>query len=175
MPYIGERELVEPSSSRKTGHQVRDGLVFLQSKLWLIIVPVWKNCKDGNREESEEKKAQRQPQSGIQLKGRPQDLMLLLRLWKFTKRDLSWLPPERPNTQQKSQMQIFAFSQWTKAADPYVWIRGKLEEVEEEGDPARWPVVSINLFLGDLSNTGTPNKQYIPADMRPPEDCWVWV
>jgi hypothetical protein len=26
MPYIGERKLVEPTSSRKTGHQVRDGL-----------------------------------------------------------------------------------------------------------------------------------------------------
>ena len=28
MPYIGERELVEPTSSKKTGHQVRDGVVF---------------------------------------------------------------------------------------------------------------------------------------------------
>jgi hypothetical protein len=26
MPYTGERELVEPTSSRKTGHQVRNGL-----------------------------------------------------------------------------------------------------------------------------------------------------
>jgi hypothetical protein len=26
IPYTGERELVEPTSSRKTGHQVRDGL-----------------------------------------------------------------------------------------------------------------------------------------------------
>jgi hypothetical protein len=25
-PYIGERELVEPTSSRKTGYQVRNGL-----------------------------------------------------------------------------------------------------------------------------------------------------
>ena len=25
MPYSGERELIEPTSSRKTGHQVRDG------------------------------------------------------------------------------------------------------------------------------------------------------
>jgi len=26
MPYSGERELVESTSSRKTGHQVRDGV-----------------------------------------------------------------------------------------------------------------------------------------------------
>jgi hypothetical protein len=40
MLYIGERELVEPTSSRKTGHQVRDGVANPQSKLSLIIVPV---------------------------------------------------------------------------------------------------------------------------------------
>jgi hypothetical protein len=33
MPYNGERELVEPTSSRKTRHQVRDGVVIPQSKL----------------------------------------------------------------------------------------------------------------------------------------------
>ena len=27
MSYRGERKLVEPTSSRKTGHQVRDGVV----------------------------------------------------------------------------------------------------------------------------------------------------
>jgi hypothetical protein len=29
MPFIGERELVEPTSSRKTGHQMRDGVAIL--------------------------------------------------------------------------------------------------------------------------------------------------
>jgi hypothetical protein len=33
MPYSEERELIEPTSSRKTGHQVRDGVVISQSKL----------------------------------------------------------------------------------------------------------------------------------------------
>jgi hypothetical protein len=33
MPYSGERELIEPTSSRKTGHQVRNGLAIPQSKL----------------------------------------------------------------------------------------------------------------------------------------------
>jgi hypothetical protein len=52
-----------------------------QSQLWPIIVPVWKNYRDGNGEELEEKKVQPQVQSGIQLKGRSQGLTLLLRLW----------------------------------------------------------------------------------------------
>ena len=33
MPYSGERKLVEPTSSRKTGHQVRDGVAIPQSDL----------------------------------------------------------------------------------------------------------------------------------------------
>jgi hypothetical protein len=33
MPFIGERELVEPTSSRKTGHQVRNGVAIPQSHL----------------------------------------------------------------------------------------------------------------------------------------------
>ena len=33
MPNIGERELIEPTSSRKSGLQVRDGVAIPQSKL----------------------------------------------------------------------------------------------------------------------------------------------
>jgi hypothetical protein len=33
MLYTEEREIVEPTSSRKTGHQVRDGIVIPQSQL----------------------------------------------------------------------------------------------------------------------------------------------
>ena len=33
MPYSGEREFVESTCSRKTGHQVRDGVAISQSKL----------------------------------------------------------------------------------------------------------------------------------------------
>jgi hypothetical protein len=33
MPYSGERELEEPTSSRKTGNQVRNGVAIPQSKL----------------------------------------------------------------------------------------------------------------------------------------------
>jgi hypothetical protein len=43
-----------------------------------------------------------------------------------------------------------------------------LREAEEKGDPVGGPAVSINLDPQDLSNTGPPNRQHIPADMRPP-------
>jgi hypothetical protein len=69
MPDSREREFSKSIASRKTGHQVRDGVAIPQSHLWPIIVPIWKNCRDGNGEEPEEKQVQRQAQSGIQLKG----------------------------------------------------------------------------------------------------------
>jgi hypothetical protein len=81
MPDSREREHIESTSSRKTGHQMRDGVAIPQSQLWSITVPVWKNYRDGNGEKPEEKKVQWQTQSGIQLKGRSQGLTLLLRLW----------------------------------------------------------------------------------------------
>ena len=40
MPNNKERELIEPISSRKTGHQVRDGVAIPQSYLCPIIVSV---------------------------------------------------------------------------------------------------------------------------------------
>jgi hypothetical protein len=43
------------------------------------------NYKEGNGEEPEEKKVQQQAQSWIQLKGRSQGLILLLRLWRAHK------------------------------------------------------------------------------------------
>jgi hypothetical protein len=80
-----------PSSS-KTGHHSR--LAIPQLKLWPIIVPVWKNCRDGNGEEPKEKKVQWSPKLDP-FKEKTQGLILLLKLWKLTKRNLSWLPSER--------------------------------------------------------------------------------
>ena len=53
MPYSSERELVKPTSSRKKGHQVRDGVAIPQSKFQPIIVPIQKNCRDKNGEVTE--------------------------------------------------------------------------------------------------------------------------
>jgi hypothetical protein len=47
---------------------------------------------------------------------------------------------------------------------------GRLKEAEEKDNPVEEPAVLINLDSGDLSNTGPPNRQHIPADMRPPTD-----
>jgi hypothetical protein len=56
-------------------------------------------------------------------------------------------------------MQIFTSTQWTEAADPRGWIREKLEETEEEGDPIGRPaVVSTNLDSWDLSDTKSPTR-----------------
>jgi hypothetical protein len=46
---------------------------------------------------------------------------------------------------------------------------GKAEKAEEKGNPVGGPAVSINLDPRDLSNTGPPNRQHTPADMRPPK------
>jgi hypothetical protein len=78
MPDSREREFIELTSSRKTGHQVWEGVAIPQSHLWPIIVSVWKKYRDWNREEPEEKKVQGQTQSRIQLKGSSQDLTLFI-------------------------------------------------------------------------------------------------
>ena len=56
-------------------------------------MPLWhggaSNYRDGNGEEPEEKKVQRQAQSGIQPKGRSQGLTLLLSYGALTKKDLA--------------------------------------------------------------------------------------
>jgi hypothetical protein len=66
-----------------------------------MIFPVWKNYRDVNGEEPEEKKAQQQTQSGIRLKGRFQGLTLLLRLWGIHKKGPILTALERLNNQLK--------------------------------------------------------------------------
>jgi hypothetical protein len=68
MPNCKEWELNRAHLQQEERYQVRDWVTILQSQLWPIIVSVWKNCRDGNGEESEEKKVQRQAQSDIQCK-----------------------------------------------------------------------------------------------------------
>jgi hypothetical protein len=51
-------------------------------------------------------------------------------------------------------------------------LRKRLEEAEEEGDPVGGPAVSIYLDPQDLSNTGPPNRQHTPADIRPTTHKW---
>jgi hypothetical protein len=65
-------------------------------------------------------------------------------------------------------MQIFAPNQWTEPTGPCWWIRERLKEAKERGNPVGGPAVSINLDRWDLSNTRPPNRQHTPADMRSP-------
>jgi hypothetical protein len=80
MSYSGARELVDPSFSKKTGHQVKDGVAIPQLKILTQNCSSLKEMQDKN-EATEEKKVQRQAQSVIQLKGWPQVLTLLQKLW----------------------------------------------------------------------------------------------
>jgi hypothetical protein len=44
----------------------------------------------------------------------------------------------------------------------------RLEEAEERGGSVGGPAVLINLDPLDISNTGPPNRQHTPVDMRAP-------
>jgi hypothetical protein len=164
MPYIGEKESHRATSSKKTGHQVKDGIAITQSILCTIIVPSWKNCRDENEKVHEEKKVQWQSHVS-KAQGEVSRLNSIMEAMepsqKGTYHDCL---PKDPTSSWKSQVQIFAPNQWTEAEDLCVWISGK----NLEGNPVGGPAVSINLDLWDLSHTGPPTRQHTPADMRPP-------
>jgi hypothetical protein len=97
MSYSGERKLVEPTSIRKTGHQVRDRVAIPQSNTVTQNCSCLKELQEKNGEQPEEKEAQQQAQIGIQLKGRSQGLTLLLRLWPAHKKRPIMTASEKPN------------------------------------------------------------------------------
>jgi hypothetical protein len=103
----------------------------------------------------------------IQMKERPQGLTLLLMLWCAHKKGPTMIALWMTSSW-KCQMQIFTPNQWTEAGDPCSWIKEKLEEAEEEGNPIGRPAVSINLDPQDLSDIELPTRQHIPADVRLP-------
>jgi hypothetical protein len=108
-------------------------------------------------------------QIGIQLKGRSQGLTLLLRLWCAHKRGLIMTALWKiQQAAERVRCRYLYPTKWTEAADPCGWIREKLEEAEEEGDPVGGPTVSTNLDPRDLSDTMPPTIQHTAADMRPP-------
>jgi hypothetical protein len=66
-------------------------------------------------------------------------------------------------------------NQWTEAADPCGWIRGKLEEAEEDGNPVG-PAVSINLDPQRSLRHWTTNQAaytswYEAPNTNTTEDC----
>jgi hypothetical protein len=140
----------------------------------ILVTTLTHNCcclkelQGWNGEDPEEKKVQRQAQSRIQLKGRSQGLTLLLRVWSTHKKGPSMTVPRK--TQQAAKRVRCRYLHPTngqKQLNPG-WNREKLKEAEEKGEPVGGPAVSINLDHWDLSNTGSPNREHTPADMRLP-------
>ena len=75
-----------------------------------------------------------------------------------------------------SQMKMFTPNQCTEAADAYGWVRERMEEIEEEGNPEGGPAVSINLDPRDHSDIGPKTTTwYEIPNTHTAEDCWVWV
>jgi hypothetical protein len=114
---------VESTFSRKMTSSGGMGLPLHSQKLWPRIVPVWKNCRNKNEEEHEEKEVKWQahwdPAQEETL--RPDtitDDILCLQPGAYND-----CPLRGPTSSWKSQMQIFIPNQWTKAADAWGWIR----------------------------------------------------
>jgi hypothetical protein len=55
MPNSRERELIEPTSSRKTGHQMREGLAIFKTLTHNC------SCRDRNGEDQREKRSSDRP------------------------------------------------------------------------------------------------------------------
>ena len=80
MPDSREKELIELTSTRKTGRASNEGGEGHPTVTTLTHNCSCLNYRDGNGEKPEEKKVQQKAQRGIQLKGRSQGLTLLLPL-----------------------------------------------------------------------------------------------
>ena len=116
LPYSREKELIEPTSSQEDkisseGWGCHPTVTSLTHNCF-----IWKNYRNGNGEEPEEKKVQLQAQSGIQLKGKAKAWHYYWGHGVLIKRDLLRslsrdCPLKDPTSSWKRQMQIFAPNQ----------------------------------------------------------------
>jgi hypothetical protein len=75
-------------------------------------------------------------------------------------------------------MQIIVPNQWAEAGKSCGWIREKLEEAEEKGDPIGRPAVSTNLDLRDSSmkhHPGSIHQLIWAPNTYTAEDWQVWT
>ena len=119
-------------------------------EIWVIfrIVPIQKNCRDKNQE-TEEKAIQWPVQIGFHLKGRLHGL-IPLRMLSFAYGS----PLRGPTSSWLRQIQILIPNKCNEVEDPCIWIRERLEEVEEEEGPIGRPAGSASPDLWELSDTG---------------------
>jgi len=63
------------------------------------------------------------------------------------------------------------------SSDPCGWIREKLEEAEEEGNPIGRPAASTNLVPGIFQTLShqTYTNWYEALNIYTVEDSWVWT
>lgn len=93
-------------------------------------------------------------------------------------------PLKDPTGSWKSQVQMFSPKQWTEAAEPCGWIRGKLEETEED-QQSQWtwtPKISQTLYhqpgsihqliwgSQHIYSTGLPGLGSVREDALNPQD-----
>ena len=110
-----ESELVEPTSSRNTGHQVRDGCAITQSKIMTQIFPVGKQ----HGQEMEKSLRKRNAETtGIQLKGRTQGLGTITEAMEWSQKGpYNYCHLKYPMSRRMSQMKIFTCNHLTKYDD----------------------------------------------------------
>jgi hypothetical protein len=97
--------------------QVRDGVAIPKSQLWPIIVFVWKNYRDGNTEDPEEKKVQHRPKVGSSSIRGPKAWHYYWSYGVLTKRDLTLTYFGRSNKQLKESYADI----YTKPMDRSSW------------------------------------------------------
>jgi hypothetical protein len=134
MPYSGERQLLNPTFSRKTGHQVRDGFTIPQSKTLTHNCSCLKELQGWKWRRAWGKEGPGTGPNKDPVQVEAQGMTLLLRIhyhWSAHKKETYHdCLPKCPTSSWKCPMQTFAPNQWTEAADPWCWIREKLEEAD---------------------------------------------